>query len=146
MDGNGVSTSYVYDADGNRLLRREADGSRKLFADGTGLMRDGRTGAVTATRSYEWNGETVAVRTTRKVNWMTSDRHGTVGLSVDADTLAPTYRRTDPYGAYRTLSQGAATGMNVSGQGVMLTGAIPGSPVSTVTGFQNYSKPGYWTE
>lgn len=103
IDSSAVSSSYVYDPEGERLLREDADGTRKLFLGSTELSRDGKTGELTATRSYSWNDETVAVRSTgSNVSWMVADHHGTGSLSVDAETLEPTHRRTNPYGEARS--------------------------------------------
>ncbi|GAA3758343.1 RHS repeat-associated core domain-containing protein [Plantactinospora mayteni] len=93
-------TSFVYDADGNRLLRRDPGGTT-LYLDGMELRADSGTGAVTGTRSYRFGGETVAVRTPAGLTWVATDLHGTADLAIDAASLAVTVRRHLPFGAPR---------------------------------------------
>ncbi|MEQ4300057.1 RHS repeat-associated core domain-containing protein [Plantactinospora sp. B6F1] len=97
--GNAV-TSFVYDADGNRLLRRDPGGAT-LYLDGMELRLDSATDAVTGTRSYRFGGEPVAVRTPAGLAWVATDLHGTAELAVDATSLAVTVRRHLPFGESR---------------------------------------------
>ncbi|WP_285663455.1 RHS repeat-associated core domain-containing protein [Actinorhabdospora filicis] len=99
------TTSFVYDADGARLVRTDPDGSKKLFLGDTDLTSSKGASVVTGNRYYSWNGQTVAVRASNgKLTWQVSDHHGTASLSVDAATLSFTYRRTTPYGEDRGAS------------------------------------------
>lgn len=97
----GGETNYVYDADGNRLIRRDP-ASTTLYLGGTELRRDNTTGAVTGTRYYSHTGGTVAVRTANStssvLNWLTGDHHGTATTAINASTGAVTRRRLDPFG------------------------------------------------
>jgi RHS repeat-associated protein len=100
----GKATTYVYDADGNRLLERSPDGTT-LTTD-AGEFHAAPGGPVTATRSYDVGGHLVAVRTTgRGVQWQISDHQATGKVSVATANLAVTKRRTLPFGGPR----GAAT-------------------------------------
>ncbi|MFF8383440.1 RHS repeat-associated core domain-containing protein [Streptomyces kanasensis] len=103
---NGEETSYLYDAGGNRVQRKDPTGTTvylpgmelKLSADGT---------KTEATRYYTFAGQTVAVRTDdNKVSFIAADHHGTGEVAIDAATGAVSQRRFDPYGVER----GSATG------------------------------------
>lgn len=96
---NGTS-NYVYDADGNRLLKREPD-STTLYLPGMDLRRDAATGVVTATRYYTHNGTSIAVRTPGGLTWTLPDHHGTVTATVSSDATKATKRYHDPYGNAR---------------------------------------------
>jgi RHS repeat-associated protein len=87
------TTSYVYDAAGNRLIAHDTTGTT-LYLGSTEVHRD-TAGTLTATRFYA----TTAVRTsTSGLTWLASDNHGTGELAINADTLTTTRRKTDPFG------------------------------------------------
>ncbi|NES17355.1 RHS repeat domain-containing protein, partial [Micromonospora sp. PPF5-17B] len=90
-------TSFVYDADGNRLLRRDPDGVVTAYLGGTELRKDAAD-AVTATRYY---GKTAIRTTSAGLTWLAGDHHGTGELAINAATLNPTRRRLDPFGMDR---------------------------------------------
>ncbi|MBG6134501.1 ricin-type beta-trefoil lectin domain protein [Longispora fulva] len=92
-NSSGPTTSFVYDADGNRILRKDSTGTT-LYLGGTELHADTPTSAVTCVRTYS----TGAVRTAGGLTWMTADHHGTAQTTINASTLALTRRKTDPYG------------------------------------------------
>ena len=93
-------TRYVYDADGNRLIRRDLSGTT-AYLPGMELHTTPIT-AVTATRYYSHNGQTVAVRTDDNVlTWVLADHHGTNTLAVNATTQAIQRRYSTPYGTDR---------------------------------------------
>lgn len=95
-----TTTSLIYDANGTRLIRRDAAGST-LYLGSTELRRSA-SGAVAATRNYTFNGDTVAVRTTSDgLSWLAADHHGTGQLAINAGTLATTRRKTLPFGETR---------------------------------------------
>ncbi|MEV4437552.1 RHS repeat-associated core domain-containing protein [Streptomyces sp. NPDC049577] len=98
---NGKTSSFVYDTEGNRLLRRDADGTTLYLPGGNEVLlkADGKTQA--GTRYYDHGGKTVAVRTGGKLSYLLSDHHGTATTTVDAAGLAVTARRTDIFGAPR---------------------------------------------
>ncbi|MGC7095385.1 RHS repeat-associated core domain-containing protein [Amycolatopsis lurida] len=93
-------TSYVNDADGNRLIRREPNATT-LYLDGTELRLDKTSGTVSGTRHYRFAGTTVAVRTSSALAWMVPDHHGTAEIAIDATSLAATTRRHLPFGGPR---------------------------------------------
>ncbi|GIH00602.1 hypothetical protein Pma05_71740 [Plantactinospora mayteni] len=94
----GKVTSYVYDADGSRLIRRDPTGTT-LYVGGTELTL--KNGQVSGLRYYGHGDDVVAVRTAAGVKFLFSDHHNTDELSIDATTMAVTQRRFDPFGAPR---------------------------------------------
>jgi RHS repeat-associated protein len=97
----GKSTSFLYDADGNRLIRREPSATT-LYLSGMELRLATGATAVTATRYYGHGGETVAARTDdQHLSWLVPDHNGTAQLALDAASLQVTRRRFDPFGAPR---------------------------------------------
>jgi len=97
---NGKTTSYVYDAEGNQIIRHDPDGST-LFVGDNELHVDAN-GAVTSVRYYSFSGQTVAVRSSNgKLSWLGLDQHGTAQLAVDADTQAVQRDRSTPFGEAR---------------------------------------------
>jgi RHS repeat-associated protein len=99
VTGPAGETSYVYDADGNQLLRRDP-GKNTLFLPGEELTRNTTTGAVTGTRYYAHNGVAVALRVGNGVpQYLQADQHGTNQVSVSStDFKVVTRREFDPYG------------------------------------------------
>ena len=96
----GKVTSFVYDADGGRLLRRDPGGTT-LYLRGMELRLDKGSGTVSATRYYMHNGAVVAVRTAAGVSFLVPDRHGTAQEAIDAAGLRATFRRSTPFGEVR---------------------------------------------
>ena len=92
------TTKYLYDADGNQLIRRDPD-KTTLYLPGQELTRDNTTGAVIGTRYYTHNGTTVAMRVagTNPV-YLASDPHGTNTVAVKSVGFAVSRRTFDPYG------------------------------------------------
>ncbi|MFI6286665.1 polymorphic toxin-type HINT domain-containing protein [Streptomyces sp. NPDC051018] len=109
-------TGYLYDADGNLLIRRAAagDGESVLYL-GTTEVHHKVTGTAKktwATRSYAAGSAAIAVRTnesgTEKVSFLAGDHHGTGSLALDGTTQAVTKRFTTPFGAPRGSAVGGA--------------------------------------
>lgn len=106
LDTGLIKTSdYLYDADGNRLLRIDPDqvtlylGATELTLQGA---RGNTTGTVTGTRYYSGpGGAPTVVRTGGKLYYQAADHHGTSSVSLDAATLAVTRRDAKPYGDTR---------------------------------------------
>lgn len=93
----GKVTSYLYDADGNRLIERDAaDNSTTLFL-ASGEVTS-KAGARTTTRTYTMGGEPIATRDATGVKLMTTDNNGTPLISVNATSQAFEKRRYSPYG------------------------------------------------
>ncbi|MER5703810.1 RHS repeat-associated core domain-containing protein [Micromonospora sp. NPDC002296] len=96
-DATGATT-YIYDADGNRLIRRDPAG-KTLYLAGQELRYTNSTGATTCTRYYAFAGQTVASRTASGLTWLAADHQGTSNVSVSANAAqTATVRRQDPYG------------------------------------------------
>ncbi|MDQ0983507.1 RHS repeat-associated protein [Streptomyces sp. V2I9] len=99
-EADGTTTSYLNDADGNRLIRRDRTGST-LYLGETELRLDQASGEVAATRYYTHGGKVVAVRTPDALTWTASDHNGTAGVQVDAATQQVTRRHMTPFGEAR---------------------------------------------
>ncbi|GLV87959.1 type IV secretion protein Rhs [Streptomyces lavendulae subsp. lavendulae] len=107
--GTGTS-SYVYDASGNRLLRREP-GRTTLSLGSTELTLDTATGMVTGTRYYATPGGSTIVRTSDgKLSYVVADHHNTGTTAVDAATLQVQHRATKPFGESRGTDPAAWPG------------------------------------
>ena len=102
----GDSTNFVYDASGNRLLRKDAKGTT-LFLGAMEVRLDKATNAKTATRYYTHAGQTVAVRTTAGLSWLAQDHHGTGTVTVNEATQSVERRRFTPFGEARGAAPGS---------------------------------------
>ncbi|SEP85722.1 polymorphic toxin-type HINT domain-containing protein [Streptomyces radiopugnans] len=105
-EADGSETSYLNDANGNRLIRRDTTGST-LYLGETELRMDKVTGKVEAVRYYGHADQTVAVRTPSSLTWLAGDHNGTASVQIDAATQAVTRRHMTPFGEQRGA---AATG------------------------------------
>jgi RHS repeat-associated protein len=121
---NNHTTTYVYDAGGDLLLRHD-DAAATLYMPGEELTATGLT--VTGTRYYTHNGEIVAARTPGGVDWIASDTHGTDDVIIDASSQAVTQRRYDPFGNLRWPWPGSWLGDR----------GFVGGTVDSTTGFTN---------
>jgi len=105
------STSYLYDADGELLIRRptSGDGVTVLYLGNTEvtMTQAGATTTLTGTRYYDYLGSRVAVRTgtkgsaTTTLTWLANDWQGTASVALNSTTQAVTKRYTGPFGAPR---------------------------------------------
>jgi RHS repeat-associated protein len=99
--GQTDPTRYIYDADGNQLLRIDPTGTLTLFLPGQELTST--AGTVTGYRTIPLPGGAVAERFGTGANYsfvLNNDQGtGTVGLNNTAQT--PTFRSLTPYGAPR---------------------------------------------
>nr|WP_319668477.1 RHS repeat-associated core domain-containing protein [Streptomyces ipomoeae] len=111
-DEAATATSYLYDADGELLIRRDnaTDGETVLYLGATEVHL--KTGKKWANRYYSVAGATVALRTNEsgveKLSFLASDHHGTSSIAISGDsnqTLSKRY--STPFGA----SRGGATGV-----------------------------------
>jgi RHS repeat-associated protein len=93
-EGSDVTT-YLYDADGNRLIARNPDAT--ILYLGSVEIEEQSGGALVGTRYYD----TTAVRTATGLVWVCTDRNGTSTIQIDADTLQAEQRRVMPYGEPR---------------------------------------------
>ncbi|MER7752758.1 RHS repeat-associated core domain-containing protein [Kitasatospora sp. NPDC097643] len=97
----GATTSYVYDADGNQLIRRNP-GKVTVNLGGDELSYDTGTKTSTGTRYYNIPGGITLVRQgPTKLTYQFSDHHGTNSLSIDRTTLTESRRTLDPFGTPR---------------------------------------------
>jgi RHS repeat-associated protein len=97
---SGQTTSFVYDAAGGRLLRRDPDGTTTVYL-GMFELKMNSSGVLSATRYYAANGAVVASRTSAGLTWLESDHVGTAQVAINATTLAASSRRTMPFGEPR---------------------------------------------
>lgn len=109
VDGTGNDdATFVYTADGDRLIRREAGVATVYLPGGQEVSYKAATHVTSGTRYYGFNGQTVAVRTGPgygDVTTLVSDPHGTAQVAVDNADNQLTRRYFDPYGA--PLTSGA---------------------------------------
>ncbi|MFG2552990.1 polymorphic toxin-type HINT domain-containing protein [Streptomyces sp. NPDC048581] len=103
------TTEFLNDADGNRLIRRDATGTT-LYLGETELRLEKASGKVTATRYYGHGNDTVAVRTTAGLSWMVGDHNGTANVQVDSATQRVTRRQMKPFGEDRGTAATAWVG------------------------------------
>jgi RHS repeat-associated protein len=104
VEGTSTTTN-LYDANGTRLLRRDAGGAT-LYLPGQEVRRNGTgsTATVTGTRYYSFAGSTIASRSTgeQSLTWLFDDHQGTQQLALNAyDQQQITIRRQTPYGEPR---------------------------------------------
>lgn len=106
------STDYLYDADGELLIRRASgtSGETVLYLGATEVHLKGTKDW--ANRYYSAAGSTIALRTnetgSEKLHFLAADHHNTGNLSITADsTQTLTKRYTAPFGAARGTSGGA---------------------------------------
>ncbi|MDX6263469.1 MAG: hypothetical protein QOH84_5157, partial [Kribbellaceae bacterium] len=102
LSGSAGDTEYVYDTDGNLLVRRSPT-ETTLFLGELELRLDKATRQVFGKRQYSFSGQPIAVRsnhggTTSDLSWLVSDYHQTSQVAVDAATLAATRRYAKPFG------------------------------------------------
>ncbi|MCX4776950.1 RHS repeat-associated core domain-containing protein [Streptomyces sp. NBC_01264] len=103
------STSYLYDADGELLIRRNTSGEAVLYVGGTEVHLEGTK--KWANRYYTLGGQRVAVRSnetgTSKVSFLAGDHHGTGSVAIDSgDEQTVSKRYITPFGAPRGDSVG----------------------------------------
>ncbi|MFE4855950.1 RHS repeat-associated core domain-containing protein [Streptomyces sp. NPDC056670] len=101
----GKTTSYLYDADGARLIAKNADGTSTLTLPGDNELTLGANGTTkTGVRYYTQNGETIAVRSGASISYLFADHQGTSLTAVNTSTLDITRRKQLPFGQARTAS------------------------------------------
>jgi RHS repeat-associated protein len=102
--GGDQTTTYVYDALGNQLIRKGPAG-RILNLGGTEITADASGTLTGATRYYIVNGTVVASRSdTGGLTWLAADHQGTSQVAIDATTLQTSVRKQDPFGNPRGTS------------------------------------------
>ncbi|MFK4037334.1 RHS repeat-associated core domain-containing protein [Nonomuraea wenchangensis] len=97
----GKTTSFVYDAEGDRLIRKTPTDAT-LYIDDMELRLDYAKNEVEQTRYYTVNEEPIAVRTPdNQVFFLVSDHQSTAQAAVNAATGELAVRRTTPFGEER---------------------------------------------
>ncbi|HEX5114174.1 MAG TPA: RHS repeat-associated core domain-containing protein [Pseudonocardiaceae bacterium] len=111
------TSSYVYDADGQLVVRRDPGKVTALVGGGDEeIDLDTATNALTATRYYSVGDTVIAARSSTAAGGITNpvylipDRQGTDTLAVDSNTYAVTRRQFLPFGQDRTTTPGAWPG------------------------------------
>ena len=95
------NTTYVYDASGNLLVRRDP-GTTTLFLGDAQLTQNTATGALSGTRYYTIGGQTVAALTSTGARQiLVPDRQGTDQLAIDTATDNTTRQQFLPFGQTR---------------------------------------------
>ena len=133
---DGTNSSYLYDADGDRLIRREGT-KTTLYLDNTEVELDTSTSALTSTRYYAFDGETVAMRKSSGsgMRVLMSDTDGSAIWSVDTATATDAKRRRFyPFGADRV----GFTSVVWDGDHGYLDGSKDGSTGTTHLGAREY--------
>jgi RHS repeat-associated protein len=106
-----ATTGYVYDADGNLLIRRNASGETVLYLGTTEVHLNNATGKYWGQRYYGFDGNAVALRSNKSgtdtLCWLAADQHGTSSVALDSSTQAVTKRYTTPFGATRSGGTGS---------------------------------------
>ncbi|MFE3327796.1 RHS repeat domain-containing protein [Streptomyces sp. NPDC059176] len=87
-----VTNSYLYDSEGERLVRKDSTGTTLYLPNGNELRLD-QAGTVTGTRHYLAGEVPVAVRTQSKLTFVFGDHHGTGTTQVSADAVQTVTRR-----------------------------------------------------
>ncbi len=99
--------SFVYSADGERIVRKDASGTTLYLPGGQELTHNtagSSAGTTTATRYYGFGGQTVAVRDGRGLGGVSSlvnDVHGTALAVVHNTKYTLTRNFADPFGGRR---------------------------------------------
>jgi RHS repeat-associated protein len=103
LSSQSGDTNYIYDADGNLLLRKSVD-QTTLFVGSLEVTVATSSGAkvVSAQRHYSVGGKDIAVRSSpSKLDWLFTDNHNTSQITADKTTQAASTRYSTPFGAPR---------------------------------------------
>ncbi len=94
---NSATTRYVYDADGNRILKSDgADNSTTLYVGSSEYKI--KAGTKTLIRNYSAGGQPVATRTANGLTVVLADRNNSGQLAIDGASLVVQKRRFSPFG------------------------------------------------
>ncbi|MFD5508543.1 RHS repeat-associated core domain-containing protein [Streptomyces sp. NPDC127051] len=101
--GGTQTSNYLYDADGDLLVQRGADGDTLyLFGGAEQLTLNKTSNTVAGLRNYKGpDGTKITRSSTGTVVYQATNPQNTSQLQVDAATLNVTRRAFDPYGAQR---------------------------------------------
>ncbi|WP_126643419.1 polymorphic toxin-type HINT domain-containing protein [Embleya hyalina] len=96
------TSEYLHDADGNRIIRREAGKTTLYLGTDELTTNTDQSGSVVGTRYYPTAGGATVVRNgPATLTYMAADHHGTPTSTLDAATLAATRRQSKPFGEPR---------------------------------------------
>ncbi|MEV4107309.1 RHS repeat-associated core domain-containing protein [Nonomuraea sp. NPDC049695] len=97
----GKTTSFIYDAEGDRLIRKTPTDAT-LYIDDMELRFDYGKNVVEQTRYYTINDQPIAVRTPdNQVYFLANDHLGTAQAAINAGTGELAIRRMTPFGEDR---------------------------------------------
>ncbi|MGB3438715.1 MAG: RHS repeat-associated core domain-containing protein [Actinophytocola sp.] len=100
-EADGTKSEYLYDAGGNRLLKKEPHATT-LYLPGQELVLTKSTATLAGKRYYSHGGSVVAMRTTvAGLTYVLTDHHGTDEVSITASNLYVSRRYMDPFGERR---------------------------------------------
>ncbi|MEU2792288.1 RHS repeat-associated core domain-containing protein [Streptomyces sp. NPDC007100] len=97
---DGKTSTFLYDADGKRLLRRDP-GAVTLYLDSQELKLDTKTDKVSGKRFYTVKNSTVVASSDGTLSFLLSDHHGTPELTIDAQSMQYSRRNSGPFGTAR---------------------------------------------
>jgi RHS repeat-associated protein len=127
-EGAKVS-EFLYSATGERLIRRDPQGTTLYLGDEEIRLAKGAT-APTTTRYYRHGGQIVAMREGKtKLTWLAADMQGTAHIAIDRATMKVDRRRQLPFGAPRGTNpafpgeRGFVGGTNDTATGLVNIGA-----------------------
>ncbi|MFD8781019.1 polymorphic toxin-type HINT domain-containing protein [Kitasatospora sp. NPDC059599] len=95
--GTAGPTTYLYDATGNQLIRRDP-GKTTITLGNDELVYDTNTTAVTGVRYYQIPGGVTLIRQGGNTTYQIADHHGTGILALNGTTLTESRRPADPFG------------------------------------------------
>ncbi|GLH96534.1 polymorphic toxin-type HINT domain-containing protein [Phytohabitans aurantiacus] len=127
-DSRHGETSFLYAADGSRLIRRDATGST-LYLPGLEVRQAKGATSATATRYYQ-----NAMRTAAGVTFLVNDHHGTGELAINAATGALAQRRYTPFGQLRASNNAWPT----SNEKGFVGGTVDATTGLTTLGARSY--------
>jgi RHS repeat-associated protein len=152
--GGSTIEENVYDAEGTRLVRRDATGTT-VYLPNQEIRKEGSV--VTGTRYYTLGGAVCASRRASSavtdLTWLFNDHQGTQQLAVNAGTQVVTIRRQTPYGAPRGATTAWVNGKGFVGgdndpTGLVNIGARQYDPVLgrfiSVDPVMNLDDPNQW--
>ncbi|MEU4113936.1 polymorphic toxin-type HINT domain-containing protein [Kitasatospora sp. NPDC028055] len=107
--GTAGPTTYLYDAGGDQLIRRDP-GKTTINLGGDELVYDTNANTVTGVRYYQIPGGITLIRQGGKSTYQIADRHGTGTFAIDGTTLTEARRPSDPFGNPRGTQPAAWAG------------------------------------
>ncbi|MFD4247784.1 RHS repeat domain-containing protein [Streptomyces sp. NPDC058525] len=104
----GKTSSFVYDANGNRLLRKDAD-KITLYLGNQELTLTVATAKVSGVRYYKAGQSTIVATSDGKLAYLLGDHHNTDEVQVDAMSMGYKRRNQTPFGTARGAQPAAGT-------------------------------------